>query len=303
MKSGLPTPRPYPGEMLNSTLARMMRYYDMPYHCLSKLMGFSSTPFNGALSPEIIKFFHFSLDGNVSVKQLLLKNSVMPLLTMFGAIGPRAVVEQVCTDVDLIYNQKYSFRSLGLKSYLCFCPQCLTEQISRYGENYWLLEWQIPKVQICVAHGYPLVVTSLRNRTASGLHDASQAQKHAEREEVPDVHARLLASTVHYALCQDDFIIHSTEDWWELFGKLAVERGYRVERPQGAQWYKIEGLSNLAVRYWGVMWLFYHFRSLLLSELRRTKSSLWLQNLIVLKSVAPELDFHEALMEMRNCQK
>ena len=85
----------------------MMRYYDMPYARLARLMGLNSTTCNGALAPEIIKFFHISLDSNVSLKHLFLKNRVLPLMPMFGGFGSDSNVEMVCINADLLYGLKY----------------------------------------------------------------------------------------------------------------------------------------------------------------------------------------------------
>ena len=70
---------PYPGEMLSSTVARIVKYTSLSLKQIDRLTGHHLRyRHNGAFCPELLEFFNEMLEDRISVMDLVYSNTIFP---------------------------------------------------------------------------------------------------------------------------------------------------------------------------------------------------------------------------------
>ena len=92
--------------------------------------------------------------GLLSVKDVIIKNTLFPYYSRFSSFEKKtAMLEQLCRGETIVIT---SIRKFTAKSVPKYCPQCVVEDRSAYGEAYWHIDHQIPLMAICPEHGCSL---------------------------------------------------------------------------------------------------------------------------------------------------
>ncbi len=83
---GIPCPYPYPGEMLNGTLARIRRRAGLPLSEIERLSGYHVRfRHDGAFCMELLAFFDDKFEGRRSIWELACSNTIFPMVMPFAA--------------------------------------------------------------------------------------------------------------------------------------------------------------------------------------------------------------------------
>jgi len=83
---GIPCPYPYPGEMLNGTLARISRRAGLPLSEIERLSGYHVRfRHDGAFCMELLAFFDDKFEGRRSIWELACSNTIFPMVMPFAA--------------------------------------------------------------------------------------------------------------------------------------------------------------------------------------------------------------------------
>lgn len=96
----------------------------------------------------------------VNAKDIIENNTLFKVFTAFLSKERKEIVYR-----GMFKEEKFnSFQPLGLagskismKDKLCFCRECLKEDISKYGESYWRVIHQVPGVYTCSKHKISLM--------------------------------------------------------------------------------------------------------------------------------------------------
>lgn len=119
--------------------------YDVPGH-LNHLVG--QLPSQGSYSPQEILYkhtlfpFYVSLHSVTRVAQLERQIGEAPSNVIYKAVGM------------IRYRQR-------CPPFLRFCPECASEDETRYGEPYWRRNHQLPGVEVCTKHGRCILSTRI----------------------------------------------------------------------------------------------------------------------------------------------
>ncbi len=150
-------PRPYPGEILYSVLARCARHLGNLSQTQIDLLLFGverrkrNIAFSSRLGTVAAKL---PAHCGITAEVLLLEHTVFPYYAaiMEPAQRQRAVASRLAATTTA------SFSGTGWKWFrpgdvLRFCAECYAAMLDSYGEAYWLREHQIPSVLVCPKHG------------------------------------------------------------------------------------------------------------------------------------------------------
>lgn len=155
-------PKPYEDELLYSVMARYCKQSGNidSIHNIDDLFGNR----NVVASPELpgkIDMLISNLPNCQYTPDYLIHNHTMfPYIASFLP-GDRA--SEICElmkdgQVSLIYNKSGMISSCSLTQnrQFRFCPECIKDDMRRYGETYWHRVHQITEVLICPKHKVPL---------------------------------------------------------------------------------------------------------------------------------------------------
>ena len=169
-------PSPYPDELFISVLMR--------YHVHSGNFSDAHTAREVYGSRKIEP--NVELFGGLSEILVSVMKKIMPLggwlerHTMFPAYArflPRErlnVAADAAINMDLTTLQyKLSPPRSGANEYFRYCPRCVAEDRSRYGETYWRRSHQLRGIRVCAAHNCRLTVSDIPFRKVKGVVDAA----------------------------------------------------------------------------------------------------------------------------------
>lgn len=150
-------PVPYFEELLFSTVARAgIRHGLMsPKQLLDEV--FQSRAIIATLDlPNHISAILRWLPREFTAERLIYDHTLFPIYAFFVPESRR----QQCINWMLGKSQGAVHLALGIAasrvktpSYIRYCPLCLAEQRNRYGEFFWLREWQVAGIDSCPEHG------------------------------------------------------------------------------------------------------------------------------------------------------
>lgn len=151
-------PLPYPGEWWYSVLCQYHVCSGNSKHqsTIKELIPGRITAAIGAVYPNstIRQILSGLPAGLLSVKDVIIKNTLFPYYSRFSSFEKKtAMLEQLCRGETIVIT---SIRKFTAKSVPKYCPQCVVEDRSAYGEAYWHIDHQIPLMAICPEHGCSL---------------------------------------------------------------------------------------------------------------------------------------------------
>lgn len=170
-------PDPYPDELLYSACARYagrVKYRNKQSH-ISELLG------NRGLSavvdfPSRLDYFVSILPaGNLySVEKIINKNTLLPFYEPFLPSDRTKLIRQEMKDDSkdnhLRSRAAKTVKQVRMPEYLRFCPLCVEDDKSEYGETYWHRLHQLPGVMVCPEHFCFLENSSLEWKRSIGGH-------------------------------------------------------------------------------------------------------------------------------------
>ena len=152
-------PEMYPDEILYSVFSRYHRYsgnqtMKMTY---SELTGgkqnFSCNP---VILPRNLEYLVTQIQGyGISFNDLLYERTFFPFITLFRSDDLMELAKTWAFSSSINSSQLVSCEQDYFHTYsgpLKYCPSCLEEQYSVYGEAYWHRLHQIPGVLVCTKH-------------------------------------------------------------------------------------------------------------------------------------------------------
>ena len=152
-------PEMYPDELLYSVFARYHKFsgnqsVKLSYSDLSGgKYDFSSNPV--VLPRNLINLTTQIQRFGISFNDLLYDRTFFPYLTFFASDQQMKIVETWAYSSSLIRSCLCNRTNDCLSTYigpLKYCPICLEEEYSAYGEAYWHRHHQIPCVLVCTKH-------------------------------------------------------------------------------------------------------------------------------------------------------
>jgi len=155
-------PKPYPDEILYSVLARyhIRSGNTSPKVTLRELFSSTSTvatadlPSNlNSLSENLQPFPHYTAE------ELIYKYTLYPFYSVFlppnRASQVKESMKAECGG-DIHTRAGIMASSVTMPRYFRFCPNCLKEDLQKYGEAYWHRLHQTPGVLVCPVHAVTL---------------------------------------------------------------------------------------------------------------------------------------------------
>jgi hypothetical protein len=151
-------PKPYPDEILYSVIARyhIRSGNTSPKVTLRELFNSPSTVATADL-PSNLNTLSENLQpfSNYTVEELIYKYTLYPFYSIF--LPPRRasqVKESMKAECgsDIHTRAGIMASSVTMPRYFRFCPNCLKEDLPKYGEAYWHRLHQTPGVMVCPVH-------------------------------------------------------------------------------------------------------------------------------------------------------
>lgn len=151
-------PKPYPGELLYSRLARMWRHMGEPppARMMRRLLGGTNCSTISDLPGHLNHLAgRFPAAFGIDPDRLIDDSTLFPYLMAFQTDAARSALRQALkTSQPTFYRSQPGlaagriFSSLSLN----YCAECAKEMDQEHGEVYWRRDHQIPGVLICPRH-------------------------------------------------------------------------------------------------------------------------------------------------------
>ena len=253
-------PTPYPDECYYSVLCR--------YHVRSGSVSYSRTTkalFGNMQCLSSTIFFPTRLecldnwlphDSPVSRRNFVMNHTIYPYMVMMYSSDFRVEMENVMNGVVPAFelNRIGETKSLPLwPKYLKYCPECVKEDISKYGEPYWHRTHQLFGTAYCTKHLVRLLHSNIPTKRTTT--DFCPASDEVLFETPPDSHDEL----VQY---KKEFMKISKESEWLLEHGLTIDwdaNGFEKYKQllRDRKLSTIQGISNYEeidkafTSYWG----------------------------------------------------
>ena len=176
-------PEPYPDELIYSVLARFYGHSGYPVYIFCAEDIFTDKrvrpdiEFINKLKPEITEF----LCKDMPVGKLIGRHTMFPCYARFLPQERRYKAFKALCSMSGDYNNLLAIpkRKNGEQKHLRYCPFCVKEDRSAYGETYWHRNHQIQGVSVCPRHHCRLVDSSviISGKASPGLVSAEQEVK------------------------------------------------------------------------------------------------------------------------------
>lgn len=163
----LPIPRP--DELLYSIFARYAVHTGIvsPKQCLDKLFNCRTVVATVDLPSHLDAFLNNAAHlWDISIEDLIYRHTLFPLYAPFVPDERRrGAISHMRGSSGGAQHMELGVAASIVKTpvYMRYCPACLIEQQSLYGEYYWRRAWQAAGVKICALHG-SLIDTGIRFR-------------------------------------------------------------------------------------------------------------------------------------------
>ncbi|MBU4516668.1 MAG: TniQ family protein [Pseudodesulfovibrio sp.] len=151
-------PMPYPDELLYSTVARAGVHFGItsPKQLLDEVFNNRKVVATADLPSHIQAIseqYPKSLD--LTAETLAYKHTLFPLYAPFIP-EPRRLKSlnrmMHCTKGAVHLALGVTTSQIQQKQHFRLCPECMEEQLSKYGEYYWARQWQAAGYKYCLKH-------------------------------------------------------------------------------------------------------------------------------------------------------
>ena len=223
-------PKPYPEELLYSTIARAGVHdgETSPKQLLDKVFGNRKVIATVDLPSHIHALTsQYPSTLGLDTKTLISKHTLWPLYAPFHPRTRNEKIERwMCGNSKGAAHLASGIAASRVKSntHLNLCPECLIEQKSKYGECFWNRLWQVPLVKVCPQHG-PLYETSVE---LNGEHrhtyipiESAEILNPLQAAPVDNVLAKQVA-----LLIQEDQLGIEFDQWTLFYKNFVVSHGF-----------------------------------------------------------------------------
>ncbi len=287
---------PYPGEMLSSAVARIVRYTSLSLVQIDKLTGYNLRyRHNGAFCSELLGFFNEMTEGRLSVIDMVYANTIFPMVMQFASekIAEQHRQLENWSKISKAERESLSisWRRLILKPTLCFCRQCFHEQQEMYGENYWKLIWQIPLADMCEVHNCALIKTNLSTCPTTTISMPSEIVESKCHEIEKTKHSYLLIQTISRLLKNQT--LTSRKKWCKTISELAKDADItdlKIRHQNNETFVISKMLAGCGKEYWGKQWLSQNYRPMLTGK-NFHLGNYWLTYMILIKALGSDIEF------------
>jgi hypothetical protein len=212
-------PRPYPDEIIGSTLMRGCRHLGIQQKRMAPLLRGSA----GATSQFLPSYASvIAKSVELPVQEVLYGHTVFPYVTAF-------MVKEAVTALERKFfghsvHAKSSFAVLQSRASIPFfrlCVQCISEDLRQYGESYWHRSHMLPGVHICPTHGISLWETDLRTSASFKIALPHEAKRIRYK---PTVTSKILAEMATSSVA----ILNRDHAWPKIpdLRKIALAKNY-----------------------------------------------------------------------------
>lgn len=150
-------PRPYPDELVGSMLLRANRQTGLGYKALLQVLTRTSNTTHPATITKyhsVAEAFGYELDTFLSL------HTVFPYVSAFWEGNARSTVLKKILEPNSKVNVAFISQNAGKTvNMLRFCPECVAEDIKKFGESYWRRAHNLPAVDCCATHKISLLET------------------------------------------------------------------------------------------------------------------------------------------------
>lgn len=160
-------PKPYPDELLYSTLARyhIRSGNTSPKLTLQELFGTRTAIATADLPSNLgAVATNLSLISGITSQELVQNHTLYPFYAAFlPKERSQQVFEAMQSDQGAVIHGKTGIRASAIRvpKFFRFCPQCIQDDQARYGELYWHRLHQVPGVVVCPHHAEALQNSSV----------------------------------------------------------------------------------------------------------------------------------------------
>ncbi|MDJ0531678.1 MAG: TnsD family transposase [Xenococcaceae cyanobacterium MO_207.B15] len=231
-------PRLYPGELLYSAIARyQIRSGNLsPKLTIEELFNSRSITANADLPcglDNLVK--NLPPHSSITVDSLIQHHT---LYRFYSPFLPSKRARQIAISMRGIYGGDIHTRAgimasaINTPNYFRFCPDCLQEDLNKYGETYWHRLHQVPGVLFCPIHKILLQNSEIpfQGFNKHEYHGASldncrvDAVKNDHNEVISE--KLITLSQDSFYLLQNTFPSRSLEWFTKRYQTLLIERGY-----------------------------------------------------------------------------
>lgn len=225
-------PRPYPDELLYSTVARAGIHMGLssPKQLLDEVFGDRCVVATSDLSSSLAHITRHYPNQAFTVEKLAYAHTLFPLYAPFIPEERR----RRCLRLIAGKARGAPHLALGVAAsrirqarHLNVCPKCVAEQLTIYGEPYWARRWQVRGAECCPGHG-TLVETKVK-RYGDHRH-AFQAlspdQILTTKQEPCAPEQECVARQIMELLAQPPMHSPRFGQWTRFYLSLARDRGY-----------------------------------------------------------------------------
>jgi hypothetical protein len=221
-------PRPYADELFFSVVARASHYTGLGSKAvLRAAFGHTrKTAFPFLMATEV---HHLAKCAGLEPEELVLNHTIFPYAVAFMSEHmQRTMLDKVLhhsSESDCISTIAKSV-SFGVR-YRRICPECVKQDMSRYGETFWRRSHVLPGVLRCDEHGVPLWDTS--TPVKGGAHSAvlQLPSLVLGRRRLISVDEALAANVRRISLDALEGRVPTRESWPPVYREAIVARGFQ----------------------------------------------------------------------------
>jgi hypothetical protein len=228
-------PIPYPDELLYSTIARagIRLGITSPKQLLDVI--FQNRCVMATLDlPRQVSTIERLLPDGYSSESLIYQHTLFPLYAPFILESRRKQCLTWMSEPTVVGRQNSVHMMVGMvasrlktPSSIRYCPACVQSQKEKYGEYFWLREWQVNGIDACPEHG--VLINTTITRPLKERHHFIAASPLVcmplKQEQKPTV-SDWVTAQVRLLLTRQPSISPTLQQWSSYYRLLAQEHGY-----------------------------------------------------------------------------
>lgn len=253
-------PVPYTNELIYSTVARAGTHFgiESPKELLEEVFGNRKVIATLDLPCHLQKIAGLYPETlNLGVENLVNRHTLFPIYAPFvnedrrlQCLNWMAGVSQGAVHLALGVVASRVQQDQSLK----YCPKCLEDQQSVYGEYFWCRQWQVFGADCCLEHGQLLTANVERH----GYHrheffPATPKNCPNNRQNKSSYQSRAVTKQVLSILGCPSMLSPTCHQWTSYYKSIAQSsgsnRGHQIQ---------YEAIKQRVIEHWGLQWLSAH---------------------------------------------
>lgn len=221
-------PRPYPDEVIGSVIERACHQSGLSVKLMARsLFGPSRTHLSFLMAsklPELAR--NIGLDA----EELLALHTMFPYAVAYMPRSEQSKLKlkALCLEDGECIGSITKNVSHGVLMRR-FCPQCLSEDLHRYGESYWRRSHLLPGGFICTRHGTELVETEVRLKDNVLFRTVVLPQNATTLPRPVPVSDSISKALQEISLRALNARMELQENWPSVYRQMARDKGYEMK--------------------------------------------------------------------------